>query len=241
MIRVGGFLIDENMTKCKLPEEVQTAWDEIYGKRRGCDHIPVLYCGRQVVSGMNYMVVCKTVPVVLHPELGTKLEKVVIHAPLPSSTTDSYHEISRETLIDSPLVPDTDGVITNAVNPYVEYQYIFKAEYAVGMSIYVPSKIHDKQSWRLYVIGGKVVELDYESGLCLREAKGIADISGSFEKYPEVKQFSVGDYRVTAEGEGGKYQVILWHNDVRCFSLHAPDGMTEAEIKDFIESLRVTN
>jgi len=237
MIRVGGFVIDKNMTECKLPDEVQTAWNEVYGKLRGSHHVPVLYCGKQVVNGTNYMVVSRTNPVVQHSELSTTLEVVVIHAPLPDTTTDSYHEVRRETLIDSLYIPSTAA----AANPMVEYQYIFEAEYAVGISIYVPSKIHDEQIEHIYVIGGEVVQLNYKNGMCLREAKGITDISGHYEQYPEIKQFTVGNYKVVAKGENGKYKVILWNDGKRSFSLYAPDGMTEDEIRDFIDSLRVTN
>jgi len=243
MIRVGGFEISKDMTACKLPDEVQAAFDAVYGKLMGCKYTPVLYCGQQVVSGMNYMIICKTTPVVQHPELAEELIKVVIHAP-HSGSGAVCQEISRETLIASRVITGDNAETLG--NPYVEYPYIFEAEYAAHMSIYVPSKIPDEQREHIYVIGGKVVELDYQKGLCLREAMGVEDISGHYEKYSEIQQFTAGGEEggflgVAKGNEKDKYNVILWHNERRSFSLYVPDGMSEAEIKDFILSLRITN
>lgn len=243
-MKCGGFEINKSLTGCDMPDEVRTAFEEVYGKRLGWDIVPVLYCGKQIVSGVNYMIICKASPVILHRELATSLVKVVIHAPLPNNANDSYYEVSRETLIGSPAANDS----VSTENPYVEYPYVFEAEYAAGMNIFVPAQIHNDQLEHIYVIGGEVAELDYKNGLCLRESKGIEDISGHYESYPEVKQFTVsvpmpiGECRVVAKGrEADKYSVILWQNGKRSFSIYAPNGMSEAEIGDFIASLRVVN
>ncbi len=243
MIQVGAFEIAKNIPACKLPNEVQAAFDAVYGNLMGCSYTPVLYCGQQVVSGMNYMIICKTTPIVRHPELAEELIKVIIHAPLPGSG-EVCREISREALIAS-RVTGAANVVTLS-NPYVEYSHVFEAEYAVHMSIYVPSNIHADQLEHIYVIGGTVAELDYKNGLCLREAMGIEDISGHYEEYSELKHFTaggeMGGYIGVAKGNAkDKYNVILWHNERRCFSLYTPDGMSEAEIKDFILSLSVIN
>ncbi len=243
MVKVGGFEIARNMSACKLPDEVQAAFDTVYGGLIGCKYTPVLYCGQQVVSGMNYMIICKTTPVVQYPELAEELIKVIIYAP-HSGSSAVCHEVSRETLIASRIADGSNA--ETLPSPYVEYSHIFEAEYAAHMSIYVPSRIHDEQLEHIYVIGGKVVELDYENGLCLREIMGVEDISGHYEKYSEIKSFTAGGeeggYVGVAKGnEKDKYNVILWHNERRSFSLYAPDGMSEAEIKDFILSLRVVN
>ncbi len=243
MIKVGGFEIARDMTACKLPDEVQAAFDAVYGKLIGCKYTPVLYCGQQVVSGRKYMIICKTTPAVRYPELAEELIKVIIYAPL-SGSGEGCREISRETLIGSRVSCGSDA--ETIVSPYVEYSYIFEAEYAAHMSVYVPSKIHDEQLEHIYVIGGKVVELDYKNGLCLREAMGVEDISGHYEKYSKIKPFTAGGdeggYVGVAKGnEEDKYNVILWHNERRSFSLYSPDGMSEAEIKDFILSLRIPN
>lgn len=237
-MKLGAFHIARDMEQCTLPPQVQTAFDEVYGKRLGCHFTPVLYCGAQVTSGMNYMIICKVVPVVTHPELAEQLIKLVIHAPLPGSENDDYHELSQETLI-GPLAA-ADGV--TSANPYVEYQHIYEAEYAVGFPIYVCPKIHNSvELEHIYVVGGTATELDYKNGMCLRQTQGIRDISGRYEKFDEVKTFSVDRFSVQAKGSAGKYQSILWHDDRKSFSLFAPDGMSVEEICAFVSTLTVVN
>ncbi len=41
----GGFLVNQDLSECKLPEDVQTAWNEVNKNKVGVSCIPVLYCG----------------------------------------------------------------------------------------------------------------------------------------------------------------------------------------------------
>ena len=54
---VGGWKINEEMVECKLPEEIKIAFNEI--NIVGAKYVPVLYVGHQLVSGKNYMLICK--------------------------------------------------------------------------------------------------------------------------------------------------------------------------------------
>lgn len=56
----GGYVFAD-MPKCDLPTKpvnVDAAFTEQM-KMVGATYIPVLYVGEQVVSGMNYMILCK--------------------------------------------------------------------------------------------------------------------------------------------------------------------------------------
>lgn len=57
MTFVGGWKINAEMPACQLPEEVEAAFNE--AKIMGAKYVPVLYVGSQLVSGMNYMLICK--------------------------------------------------------------------------------------------------------------------------------------------------------------------------------------
>lgn len=48
------------MKACKLPEEVERAFEEATGHLKGVTYVPVLYVARQVVVGMNYLLICKS-------------------------------------------------------------------------------------------------------------------------------------------------------------------------------------
>ena len=59
---VGGweFHTDE-MKPCDLPQKVATAFSKAINDIIGVSYTPVLYVASQLVSGMNYCIVCKTV------------------------------------------------------------------------------------------------------------------------------------------------------------------------------------
>jgi len=77
---LGGWVIDENMNKCKLPAEVKSAFNEAMTGFTGAAYTPVLYVGCQVVAGMNYMLICKQRLVV--PEKVEGVVQMTIYKPL---------------------------------------------------------------------------------------------------------------------------------------------------------------
>lgn len=359
----GSWKIADNLNACALPAQVADGWKTALPV--GVDYTPVLYCGSQLVSGMNHMLICKRTYVVLHPDETAELVKVVLHQPLPGDPNDRWYIISQETLLENSItstpaqsgnpyveyaslvelsqaagfevvVPavlplssvqhfyliagkianicyvngityrmsnsanedisgdykeysrvDTydlgqyhvkargngslvysviwwsngvsyslsipHGVGTDSVKQMIaslnsgsvfarkEYAHIFEAEYAVGFGVLAPSGKAAAELEHIYVISGQVVELDYKDGPCLRQAKGMVDISGHYETYPENITFTVGSYHVAAKGENGKYSVILWHDDNKSYSLVAPNAMDQAQIKSYIESLSMAN
>lgn len=48
-----------DMEAANLPEMVATAFNDVTKGLVGAGYIPVLYCGDQVVHGINYMIICK--------------------------------------------------------------------------------------------------------------------------------------------------------------------------------------
>lgn len=55
---VGAWKI-EKMQAVSLPEIVATGFAAVTNDLVGASYIPVLYVGEQVVSGTNYMIICK--------------------------------------------------------------------------------------------------------------------------------------------------------------------------------------
>jgi hypothetical protein len=80
MTKLGGWTINDNLKPCPLPEEVASAFSEVNAHLLGAVFVPVLYCGSQLVSGMNYMIICKQT-LVTHPPL-EHLVTMVIYKPL---------------------------------------------------------------------------------------------------------------------------------------------------------------
>ncbi|ECT5253018.1 hypothetical protein ATT74_25970 [Salmonella enterica subsp. enterica serovar Panama] len=75
----GGWEINQDIVTCSLPECVTTVFAEATSTMVGAQYLPVLYLGKQVVSGCNYMLVCKQVLSTEHAD--THMVKVVIYKP----------------------------------------------------------------------------------------------------------------------------------------------------------------
>lgn len=57
---VGAWKIAK-MKTVKLPEKVATGFKQATKDLKGAQYRPVLYCGKQVVTGTNHLIVCKQV------------------------------------------------------------------------------------------------------------------------------------------------------------------------------------
>lgn len=126
--------------------------------------------------------------------------------------------------------------------PIVKYDNIFEAEYAVGFGILVPMDLHTKENFKgVWVISGKAAELLYANDIIYRQAKGVSDISGVYQKFEHSEAFSVGKYHVLAKGRPDCYYVTLWNDGEMSFSLHCPHGINKKEVEQFISSLNLSN
>ena len=57
-VKPGGWELAE-MQSCSMPEKVASGFTEVTHALVGAKYVPVLYVGKQVVHGMNYMIICK--------------------------------------------------------------------------------------------------------------------------------------------------------------------------------------
>jgi len=62
----------------KLPDDAQAAFDWAVGELDGAEYVPVALLSTQVVSGMNYCILCQITPVV--PDAVPTWALVYIHA-----------------------------------------------------------------------------------------------------------------------------------------------------------------
>lgn len=82
------------MTPCDLPEDVASGYAEVMGTLVGADRIPVLYVGKQVVAGINHMILCKQT--IVAPDAPEHLVKVVINC---APTTGKWSLVSIEQIL----------------------------------------------------------------------------------------------------------------------------------------------
>ncbi|HAK0820326.1 TPA: hypothetical protein H1P87_003999 [Salmonella enterica] len=75
----GAWKINENMKPCELPEDAATVFTDATKSFVGAKYSPVLYVGKQIVSGCNYMFICKQVLSTEHKD--THVVKMFIYKP----------------------------------------------------------------------------------------------------------------------------------------------------------------
>lgn len=76
MHKLGSWEIEQFKTT-GLPQGVQSAFTNITGDMTGADYQPVLYCGHQVVNGINHCILC--LQRIIIPEEDYRLVKMIIH------------------------------------------------------------------------------------------------------------------------------------------------------------------
>lgn len=130
---------------------------------------------------------------------------------------------------------------SSAVNPMVEYDYLFEAEYAAGFEIAVPAVLEAGKLEQIFVIGGKVVELTYKNDIVYRTAKGTGDISGIYKEFPYVETFTEGAFEVTAKGNSDLYYVSLWTGFGMTWSLSCPHGIHKKSLIKLLNSLSLVD
>lgn len=53
---MGGWVVNPSY---ELPNEVETVFNAVMKQIAGAEYEPLIYCGSQVVKGINYMIICK--------------------------------------------------------------------------------------------------------------------------------------------------------------------------------------
>lgn len=62
----GGWRLAD-ITACNLPQPAASGFSAVFDQMAGASYLPVLYCGEQLVNGMNYMIICKQTQVTQDP------------------------------------------------------------------------------------------------------------------------------------------------------------------------------
>ena len=77
---VGSWQVNKKASAVKLPKAVKKAFKDATKKYAGVIFVPMAYYGKQVVSGTNYVLICKATTVTKKPV--TSLKKVTIYVNL---------------------------------------------------------------------------------------------------------------------------------------------------------------
>lgn len=114
-------------------------------------------------------------------------------------------------------------------NPVVEYPTVADAAKAAGIAVMVqPEPAALNGIVRVSVMGGTLLQIDYQGGICYRVGrKDAGDISGDCNVYDSVKTVAEGGLSVTLKADKTGVRLAIWNDGAHSFSLSWRTGVTQ--------------
>lgn len=124
-------------------------------------------------------------------------------------------------------------------NPVVEYPTVADAAKAAGIAVMVqPEPAALNGIVRVSVIGGTLLQIDYQGGICYRVGrKDAGDISGDCNGYDSVRTVAEGGLSVTLKADKTGVRLAIWNDGTHSFSLSWQTGVTQDAALAVVESV----
>lgn len=227
----GGFTVNTGKLSPSKNKTVYSAYKAAMKKKTDVSYKPVVYLGKQVVSGMNYMILCRSnvsakseecewVLVTVNKDLEGKCSVVDTEAVELGNTDDSSETVQ---------IP----------NPWQEYSTVSEAAKAAGVSFNAPEKLGNHKISYIQAMDG-IAEVDYTKGentICVRAGAGTDDISGDYNTYKNVSEKKIGGYTVTLKGNSTGYKAAVWTDGKYSYSVYSDNELTERFMTEIIGKL----
>ncbi len=207
-----------------LTDEAKTALAKACETLTGVEYTPVALLSTQLVSGMNYRILCESRATV--PNAASEYVILTVYADLQGNAqiTDTYDFNGEEN--------------TQLANPVEEYGMsaasLEAAEEAVGFEIALPESIAAEN---YIVINGEILEIDFDGGY-IRKAEGGNDVSGDYNEYENVKTADVNGSKVTLKGSGDKIMLAIWADGDYTYCISVTDGVDEAQMTSYVNAIK---
>ena len=231
----GGWSANEGDISLDQNEDVRTAFEKAMEGLTGASYEPVAYIGSQLVSGRNYMILCRETIVI--PDANSKYALVKVYADLNGNA-----EILEVTGIEPGETDEVLEVMNSQIaNPCVQYDTLQEAEAVCGFELALPETV---SSAYYRVISGQVLEVivrNAADGLevyRVRKANGEGDISGDYNSYEETEEISVDDRTVTVKGNNGSVSNAVWEDNGYAYAMQFAEGVSQEEISALIAQIR---
>jgi len=95
----------------------------------------------------------------------------------------------------------------------------------------------DAEIEHVFVIGGMMVQVNYEGGIHYRTVRGTDDISGDRNQYDTIKALEAGNFEVTAKGDENRIFLATFNDGEYCYSISFKNGIATDELTGIIESI----
>lgn len=199
-----------------VPEEALAALTKACATLAGEEYTPVALLATQVVSGVNYRLLCEaraSVP-------GAEARYVIL-------TVNADPQGGASLAGTAEFVSDQNAQIANPREEYgSSMESLEAAEEAVGFSLTLPEDITPEN---FVVISGEILEVDFDGGY-IRKALGSDDISGDYNEYAVNETKTADGKEITLKGSGSKIMLALWTDGGYTYCVGVADGAKEADI-----------
>lgn len=135
-------------------------------------------------------------------------------------------QISKRTLDDA----ENSVAVSNGI---AEVDSAKELASAVGFPVSevkgLPFKI-EKEIYASY--WGEMAQIEYigeNETAVFRKGMGTEDVSGDYNEYPQVKEFTIDGYSVTLKGGNDKFSLAVWTDGTYSCSLAFEKGMSESD------------
>lgn len=134
---------------------------------------------------------------------------------------------------------DVSMAAAQVPNPVVKYPTVADAAKAAGIAVMVqPEPAALKGIERVSVIGGTLLEIDYQGGICYRVGgKDAGDVSGDYTVYDSVKTVAESGLSVTLKADKTGVRLAIWNDGAHSFSLSWQTGVTQAAALALVASV----
>ncbi len=231
----GGWSANEGDISLDQNEEVRAAFEKAMEGLTGASYEPIAYIGSQLVSGKNYMILCRETLVV--PDADSEYAMVTVYEDLNGNA-----EILEVSGIGIGETDEELEVMNSQIaNPCVEYDTLQEAEAVCGFELTLPETVSTAY---YHVISGQMLEVivrNETDGLevyRIRKASGDGDISGDYNSYKETAVLTIDGRDVAVRGNNGSVSGAVWEDEGYAYAIQFAEGVSKEEMTALITQIR---
>ena len=231
---MGGFTANSGLFTISKNETVYSAYKKAMKELVGVSYSPVAYLGSQIVSGTNYLVLCRSKGVYPGASYGWSL--VTIYCDLKGNA--SVGDIQA---LDLGNMDNTgDNMTFGTGNPWTEYKTAAEAAKAAGVTFEVPEKFGSYKISYIQAMEG-IAEVRFSNGddtITVRKGTGSDDISGDYNEYKSVSEKEINGSTVTLKGSGKGVSAAVWTDGKCSYSVVSDRSLTAKSMASLISKIK---
>jgi hypothetical protein len=240
----GGWSANSGDTDIAKNADVKKTFDKATETLTGAALEPVAYLGCQVVSGSNYLLLCRVTATV--PGAEPEFALVTVYADLEGNgEISSIDEIAFGEYGSGygAAEEETEEHNNQIANPWAGYETVEEAANAAGIEFAAPNTLSGRKLYLVQAMKG-IAEAAYDNGsdsAGFRKGNGTDDISGDYNTYSEASETDISGAVVTLRGNDGKIFGAVWNDGKYSYAYYADNGVAADSAKADIAAIIAEN